>query len=190
MLPLASIRRHSSAQDTLCRSSVVRIQSSFDTPIFAVMSWKSAEIRSVKDLWVEPGVARRLLDLLAVLVGAGQEEHVEAVQPLEARHHVGRDRGVGVADMRRAVHVIDRRGDVEPLCSWHISAEHPEAGDDRLALVQVEPLRLVLQPRQRVPHVAPSIKRTQRDEPRLLSGRPGRAPRRAPPRRCRRAAGP
>ena len=49
MLPLASIRRHSSAQDTLCRSSVVRIHSSNDTPIFTAMSRKSAETLSVKD---------------------------------------------------------------------------------------------------------------------------------------------
>ena len=44
---------------------------------------------------------RRLLHLEAVLVGAGQEEHVLAVEPLEARDRVGRDGLVGVADMRR-----------------------------------------------------------------------------------------
>ena len=95
--PLASIRRHSSAQETLCRCSVVRIQSSYDTPIFTAMSRKSAEILSVKDCGSTPAARAACLDLLAVLVGAGQEEHVEPVQPLEARHHVGRDRGVGVA---------------------------------------------------------------------------------------------
>jgi len=54
-----------------------------------------------------------LLHLQAVLVGAGQEEHILAVQPLEARQDVGGDDVVGVADMRLAVGVEDRRGDVE-----------------------------------------------------------------------------
>ena len=54
---------------------------------------------------------RRLLHLLAVLVRPRQEEHVVAVEPLEARDHVARQRGVRVADVRLAVHVVDRRGD-------------------------------------------------------------------------------
>ena len=87
------------------------------------MSWKSAEIRSTKLCGSTPGGARRLLDFLPVLVGAGQEEHLVAVQPLEARHHVGRDRGVGVADMRGAVHVVDRRGDVEALAHGGVIAD-------------------------------------------------------------------
>jgi len=48
-------------------------------------------------LRIQPGITRRLLHLLAVLVGTGQVEHVVAVEPLPARQHVGRDRGVGVA---------------------------------------------------------------------------------------------
>ena len=56
---------------------------------------------------------RRLLHLEAVLVGAGQEVDVLAVEPLEARDGVGRDRLVGVADMRHAVGIGDRRRDVE-----------------------------------------------------------------------------
>ena len=53
-----------------------------------------------------------LRDLDAVLVGAGEEEHVVAVEPLEARDRVGRDHLVGVADMRRAVRIRDRGRDV------------------------------------------------------------------------------
>ena len=49
--------------------------------------------------------------LQAVLVGAGQEEHVLAVEPLKPRQRVGRDRLVGVADMRNAVRIGDRGGD-------------------------------------------------------------------------------
>ena len=60
----------------------------------------------------EPFPGRGLQHLDAVLVGAGQEKHVVAVEPHEARDRVGRDRLVGVADMRRAVRVGDRGRDV------------------------------------------------------------------------------
>jgi hypothetical protein len=68
-----------------------------------------------KGLWIDAGAARGLRDLLAVLVGTREEEDLKSVQPLEARHDVSRDRGVGVADMGCAVHVVDRRGDIEVL---------------------------------------------------------------------------
>jgi hypothetical protein len=51
----------------------------------------------------------RALDLLAVLVGAGEKAHVTAVEPHEAGQHVGRHGRVGVAEMRVVVDVIDRR---------------------------------------------------------------------------------
>ena len=53
-----------------------------------------------------------LRDLDAVLVGAGEEEHVVAVEPLETRDRVGRDDLVAIADVRRAVRVRDRGRDV------------------------------------------------------------------------------
>ena len=56
---------------------------------------------------------RGLLHLQAVLVGAGQKEHVIAVEPLEAGDGVGRDRLVGVADVGYAVRVGDGSRDVE-----------------------------------------------------------------------------
>ena len=52
-------------------------------------------------------------DLLAVLVGAGDERHVVAVHALVARDGVGGHRGVGGAQMRRGVDVVDGRGDAE-----------------------------------------------------------------------------
>ena len=55
------------------------------------------------------------LHLLAVLVGAGEEFDVVAIQPLRPRQNVARNRGVSVPDVRPIVHVIDRRGDVERL---------------------------------------------------------------------------
>ena len=62
---------------------------------------------------------RRLLHLEAVLVGAGQEVDILPVQPLEARDGVGRDRLVGMAEVRRAVGIGNGRGDVELLLPAH-----------------------------------------------------------------------
>ena len=47
----------------------------------------------------------RLGHLQSVLVGAGEEPHVEAVEPLEPRDRVGGDVFVGVPDVRCAVGV-------------------------------------------------------------------------------------
>ena len=55
---------------------------------------------------------RGLDHLQAVLVGAGEEEHILAVEPLKARQRIGRDRLIGVTDMRHAVRVGDRGRDV------------------------------------------------------------------------------
>ena len=57
----------------------------------------------------------RPLDLQAVLVGAGEEEDVVAEEPVPAGHRVGRHRRVGVPDVGRVVHVVDRRRQVEAL---------------------------------------------------------------------------
>src|SRR5262249_17001876 len=62
--------------------------------------------------WAELLARRSLLHLLAVLVGAGQEQHVVAIEPHETGNRVGRDRLIGVADMRRAIRVGDGRGHV------------------------------------------------------------------------------
>ena len=53
-----------------------------------------------------------LRDLDAVLVSAGQEEHVVAVEPLEARDRVGGDDLVAIADVWRTVRIRDRGRDV------------------------------------------------------------------------------
>ena len=52
---------------------------------------------------------RRLLDLLPVLVQAGQEKNIIPEGAVEPCQHVGEYRCVRVADMRRVIHVIDRR---------------------------------------------------------------------------------
>ena len=59
-------------------------------------------------------LARRgLLHLQAMLVHAGDEQRLAPVEPHEALDRVGRDALIGVADMRRAIGVGDRGGDVE-----------------------------------------------------------------------------
>ena len=56
-----------------------------------------------------------LADLLAVLVGAGQKEHVIAAHALVARHRISGDRRVGVPDVGHVVDVVNGRSDVEIL---------------------------------------------------------------------------
>src|SRR5262249_37029675 len=53
------------------------------------------------------------LDVDAVLVGAGYEEGVAAVQAVVARDGVGGDGGVSVADMRNVIGVVDRGGEID-----------------------------------------------------------------------------
>ncbi len=67
----------------------------------------------------QPLFGAGLLDFHPVLVGAGEEIDVVAVEPHEARDGVGRDRLIGVADMRRPVRVGDRGGDVEGCFGRH-----------------------------------------------------------------------
>ena len=70
-----------------------------------------AAVRSASCCGVSPSLLGRPLHLLAVLVHAGDEQHVIAVEPLEARDRVGRDALIGMADMRRAIGVGNGRGD-------------------------------------------------------------------------------
>jgi hypothetical protein len=83
------------AEARWCRSSVVRMNSSFE-----------------QLLRRELLPARGLQHLHAVLVGAGEEEDVVAVEAHEAGDGVGRDRLVGMADMRRAVGIGDGGGEI------------------------------------------------------------------------------
>ncbi len=60
-----------------------------------------------------PLARRRLLNLQAMLVHAGDEQGLASVKPHEALDRVGRDALVSVPDMGRAIGVRDRRGDEE-----------------------------------------------------------------------------
>ncbi len=55
---------------------------------------------------------RGLQHLDAVLVGAGQEKHVPALQAAEARKRIRGDGLIGMADMRHVVRIGDGRRDV------------------------------------------------------------------------------
>ena len=48
-----------------------------------------------------------------MFVGARQEEYILAVEPLKPRQRIGRDRLIGMANMRRPVRIRDRGRDVE-----------------------------------------------------------------------------
>ena len=58
---------------------------------------------------------RLRLDLLAVLVGAGEEHHVEALQTLIAGDGVRRHGAVAVTDVQLVGGVVDGRGDIKRL---------------------------------------------------------------------------
>ena len=63
----------------------------------------------------------RLRHLQTVHVGAGEEPDVESVEPLEPRDRVGGDVFVGVPDVRGAVGIGDRGGDVVRARSFELS---------------------------------------------------------------------
>ncbi len=97
------------------------------------------------DELVDPGLRRavvrdgRAQDLLAVLVGAGEQPGVVAGLAVPAREHVGGDLGVGVADVRHVVHVEDRRRDVEGAVRGH--AHHPIPGAAAVTVGRARPGR-------------------------------------------------
>jgi hypothetical protein len=72
-------------------------------------------------LWINAGFGRSLLNLLAVLVKSSEEENVSSPEAPVTGEDVGRYGGVGVADVRHVVHVIDRRCDVEAIGMTHVA---------------------------------------------------------------------
>ena len=98
---LPAIRSQMPAEARWWRSSVVRMKSSFEQFIRSTMAWKRGTLRSTSSRGVSFSRAAVCCIFMAVLVGAGEEEDVVAVEPHEAGDRVGRDRLVGVTDMRR-----------------------------------------------------------------------------------------
>ena len=66
-----------------------------------------------------------LFDLLAVLVRAGEEHHVLAAQPVIARDRVGRDGGIGVADVELCRRIIDRCCNIKRILFCHCISLFP-----------------------------------------------------------------
>jgi hypothetical protein len=60
-------------------------------------------------------LAGRLLDLLAVFIGAGQEQDVIAVEPFEAGKRIRCQHFIGMADMGSAIRIRNGGGDIELL---------------------------------------------------------------------------
>jgi hypothetical protein len=58
-------------------------------------------------------LARALQHLDAVFIRAGQEVNILTIQTLKTRHGIGRNQLISMADMRLAIRVSNRGGDVE-----------------------------------------------------------------------------
>ena len=67
----------------------------------------------------DAGIGSLILDLLAVLIGAGQEHDVVALHPLEAGQRIAGHGGVAVADVQLIAGVIDGGGDIKCLVFAH-----------------------------------------------------------------------
>ena len=78
----------------------------------------------------DAGLAGLVLDLLAVLIGAGQEHHVTALEPLIAGHGVGGHGAVGVADVQLVRGVVDRGGDIKLFLLFSFHIDPPSADRD------------------------------------------------------------
>ena len=115
MSPVASIRRHISLEASWWSASVVRMNRSKEMFSFSCRRWNTSELRRASSAVGMPFRLRGLDHLEAVLVGPGQETHVEAVEPIEPRDGVSGDVLVRVPDVRVAVGVGDRGGDVVGL---------------------------------------------------------------------------
>ena len=101
--------------------------------MIGISSSNLAALRSASSCGEIPSRSAAMLDRLAVLVGAGEEEDVLPPLAHVAREHVGRDRRVGVAEVRLGVDVVDRGGDVEAhRAAFEADANGPprRAGDD------------------------------------------------------------
>ena len=67
----------------------------------------------------DAGIGSLILDLLAVLIGAGQEHDVVTLHPLEAGQRIAGHGGVAVADVQLIAGVVDGGGDVKCLVLTH-----------------------------------------------------------------------
>ena len=118
MSPFACIRRQSSCVEARWSRIGGADEAVVGRPDASAMAWNCAAISSTSAFGVCP-CGRRLLDLEAVLIRAGEEKNVKAVDALEARDRIGGDDLVGVADVRSAVRIRNGRCKVEFLFLGH-----------------------------------------------------------------------
>ena len=123
MSPRSRMRAISAWTPAWWRGSVVRMKSSLVISSVCQSVVEAPDDAVGELLRRDPLLRRGALDLLPVLVGAGEEAHVVAAQALVAREDVGHDRRVDVPDVRQVVDVVDRRRDVERL--RHSSLQGP-----------------------------------------------------------------
>ena len=67
----------------------------------------------------DPGLPGLVLNLLAVLVGAGEEHHLATGEALVAGHGIGGHGAVGVADVQLIAGVVDGGGDIKTFFGFH-----------------------------------------------------------------------
>ena len=104
-----------------------------------------------------PRIARGLFNLLAMLIRAGQEKHLMPLQAPPARQHIRRHRGIGMADMRLVIHIINRRCDVARFC--HVSCldvarssgKPGKPGQHRLFAVHIQSFGLIHEAPEPIP---------------------------------------
>ena len=106
---------------------MVRTKSSLDSSSFWAKCLPVRRQRVAIILRIFSFRLRRLLHFLAVLVEAGQKKNLLPEAAPGAGDDVGDDLLVGVAEVRLAVDVINRRGDVKTLGSI---SNYSEAGGE------------------------------------------------------------
>ena len=111
------------------RASVVRMKSSLVIRASS-RARGSARPRGRPASFGASPLPRGSVDLLAVLVGPGEEADVVAADPLVARHRVRHDGRVDVPDVGQVVDVVDRRRDVEGVARHGLSFILQDAKDN------------------------------------------------------------
>ncbi len=97
---------------------------------------REERLPGIRDELVGPGLRRRVVrdrgaqDLLAVLVGAGEQPSVVAGLAVPAGEHVCRNFRIRVTDVRHIVDVEDGRRNIEGFAGGHV--EHPNCRGHRL----------------------------------------------------------
>jgi hypothetical protein len=60
------------------------------------------------------------LYFLTMFICTGQKHHIKAIQPFESSQKVAGQRGIGMADMRLVIHIVNRGGKIIGLFHGHV----------------------------------------------------------------------